>query len=439
MATVIPLTGTVYNQDKIKDMAEIVTPPYDVISPQEEDDFIRRHPNNMIHLILGKSKAGDNGTENCHTRAGRQLGKWRADGILVDDEKPAFYLTSTEFELDGKQVTRLGLTGLVALEPFEKGVVLPHERTFSKVRSERLERTKACQANLSAIFALYADNGDVFAILEKTASSEKPCMDFIDRTGQHQKMWRITGPSTCSTISGLMNDKKIFIADGHHRYETALAYQEWLRASRGDLSPDDPANHVLMYLTSTVDPGLVIRPAHRLLHGIPETGISEFTRKAGKLFDITTVGNEKSPLEETKQAFVSALETSPENTFGACLRESRIFYLLSPKPGIVDKMLAAEIPEVLRSIDVTVLTRLLLMDVLGYDRKRLDNEKMISYTSVSSDAIDFAVNGKCDIAVILNPTRMDQVKRVAEEGLIMPRKATYFYPKVITGQVLYML
>ena len=437
MAEVIPFRGILYNPEKINDFSKVITPPFDVISKKDQQNFYESHPNNIIRLILGKSGHNDTIQNNRYTRAGDQFNNWLSDGLMIQDKKPAFYLTAIDFSFENKKVTRYGVIALVRLEPFEKGVILPHEKTFSGVRSERLELMKACRANLSSIYSLYADRNHVFDLIKEAALKKGPDLNFTDAQRILHRLWRITDANLHRHVFDSMKGSKIFIADGHHRYETALQYREYLSENDPDFTEDHPANYVMMYLCSMEDPGLVILPAHRMLRGIDESRLNSSIEKAENYFDIKTISFKEETFEKAREEFISGLKSDvSKNIIGIFVKSRREFYLLTMKPNAMEKKYGDEIPESLKYIDVTVLTRLIFMEILGFDRARLDNDKLIGYSSIAEEAVAKVNAGKYDIAFILNPTKIEQVRRIAEEGLIMPRKATYFYPKIIVGQVL---
>ena len=437
MAEIIPFKGILYNPEKINDFAKVITPPFDVISKKDQKNFYESHPNNIIRLILGKSGQKDTNQNNRYTRAAEQFNNWLSDGIIIQDTKPAFYLTAIDFSFENRKVTRYGLIALIRLEPFEKGVVLPHEKTFSGVRSERLELMKACRANLSSIYSLYADRNHVFDLIKEAALNNEPDMNFTDESGTLHRLWRITDTNLHVHVFDSMKDSSIFIADGHHRYETALKYREWLSENDPDFNEAHPANYVMMYLCSMEDPGLVILPAHRMLREVDESRLNTSIEKAENYFNIKTISFKEETFEKAREKFISGLKSDvSKNIIGIYVKSRREFYLLTLKPNAMEEKFGNEIPESLKYIDVTVLTRLIFMEILGFDRARLDNDKLIGYSSIAEEAVEKVNAGKYDIAFILNPTRIEQVRRIAEEGLIMPRKATYFYPKVIVGQVL---
>jgi uncharacterized protein (DUF1015 family) len=438
MAEVIPFRGILYNTRKIQNLAEVVAPPFDVISAQEQVQFHQRHPQNIIRLTLGTITENDTPTNNRYTRAAESLNKWLSDDIIALDNEPAFYLTSVEFSFDGKRVTRYGLIALIRLEPFEKGIILPHEKTFSKVKSERLELMKACHANFSSIFSLFSDeNHQIFDELKRAASNQSADIVFTDENEQKHKLWRITDHAVHRKISDGLEDKIIFIADGHHRYETALNYRDWLSAHASNFNGNHPANYVMMYLCSMEDPGLIILPAHRLLKEVPVEKRESLIYKTKDYFDIITIPYNDNKNEENLSQFISLLKSNAsKHCIGVCMKDRPELHLLILKPDVMEDMFGDELPEVLRNIDVTVLTRLIFMEVLGFDQARLDNDQLIAYSSIAEEAINEVFAGKHDIAFILNPTSIQQVSNIANAGLIMPRKATYFYPKVITGQVM---
>jgi uncharacterized protein (DUF1015 family) len=438
MAEVIPFKGILYNTQKIGNLAQVVAPPFDVISEQEQTAFHQRHPQNIIRLTLGETSESDTPENNRYTRASQCLNQWLSEGYLSFDKVPAIYFTSVEFPFEGEWVTRYGLIALIGLEPFEKGIIVPHEKTFSKVKSERLELMKACHTNFSPIFSLFSDETtSIFDTLMRAVHDKAADIAFTEQNEQKHKLWRVTDTAIHRLVSDGLKEKKIFIADGHHRYETALNYRDWLSTMGSDLNNNHPANYVMMYLSSMEDPGLIILPAHRLLNEVPAEDRESFIRKAKEYFDIITLAYDNNRRKEDLTQFISLLKSNAsKHCIGVCMKGRPELYVLILKPGVMDNMFGYELPKALINIDVTILTRLIFMEILGFDQPRLDNERLIAYSSIEKEAVNAVVSGKHDIAFILNPTKIQQVRDIAEAGLIMPRKATYFFPKVITGQVL---
>lgn len=433
MAKIVPFRGIVYNPERVENLASVATPPYDVITPREQLAFYERHPWNIIRLILGKTSEKDTPQDNRHTRSAGFFNAWLSEGVLIRDPSPAFYMTSIDFSVHSRPITRWGLISLVALEPFEKGVVLPHEKTFSRVKSERLELMKSCHANYSPIFSLYSDSRQmVVNTLRQSCTETAPDMKFVDTYGHLHQLWRVKDAAVHRRISDFMNDKSLFIADGHHRYETALNYRQWIAERTPGFSPEHPANFIMMYLCSMEDPGLVILPAHRMVKGISPEKMDAFITAAEDCFDIS-----RFSMETGTEQWDGLLKDGGSRTrIAVVIREHPQGYLFGLKPGIMQRMFGGEMSGQLLELDVTVLTRLILMELLGLNHGQLDDESVMSYSSKTGVVLEAVKNGDCDAAFILNPTRIDQVRRIAEAGEIMPRKSTYFYPKVITGQVL---
>ncbi len=439
MAEVVPFKGVLYNPDIVPNMADVVAPPYDVISPKEQEGFYQRHPKNVIRLILGKPKATDQGQADIHLRSAEYFKEWTSENILIRDQRPAFYLTSVTFPVGDREVTRFGVIGNVRLEPFDRGIVLPHERTFSKVKSERLKLMQACHANFSPIFGLYTDGNGILAQLKTHAANQTPDMEIEDDKGLLHRLWRITAERTQAEVTGSLQDQCIYIADGHHRYETALNYRDWVRENTPDFDENHPANYVMMSLSSLNDPGMVIFPAHRLLKAVTADEQSALLEKVEQYFAVRSFST-KDGIELALSKFDASMAAGAgQNTIGLYIKDQTTLMTLTLREGVMKALFGDELPDALSDLDVSVLTRLLMMELMGFDQSRLDDATKIGYATTSKAAVTAVQDGEADIAFILNPTRIEQVQRVSQEGLIMPRKSTYFYPKVISGQVFNLL
>lgn len=440
MATVRPFRGIRYNPQKIGDYAAVTTPPYDVISPEEQNAFHARHPYNVIRLILGAAGPGDMDGDNPHSRSADYFRRWLAEGVLQQDERPSVYLKSIAYTHAGRSVTRYGLIALVGIEPFHKRIILPHERTFSKVRSERLQLMKATHCNFCPIFALYPDDGDIMGHLIRGVEGLPPEADFTDDQGHRHRLWTITGREVHQRIADAMRDRRLFIADGHHRYETALNFRTYLERTDPAFNDRHPANYVMMYLCSMSDPGLIILPAHRLIKALDRDRLDRAIDAARTYFEITGYRFGANDRQAVQSSFLKALEADREgHCFGIYSHGRPVLHRLTLKAGVMDRLYAEELDASLRSLDVSVLTRLFFMQLLGFDRQRLDNETLIGYASTAERALKAIDDHAYDAAFIINPTRIEQVQEVAQKGLIMPRKSTYFYPKVKSGLVMHTL
>ena len=438
MAKVIPFKGILYDPNKVPDLKAVITPPHDVISETEQQEYYKAHPQNMIRLILGMINPGDTEYDNRYTRAAKFFRSWIDQGILKQDKEPAFYVTETDYRLDGDVRTRFAFTALVGLESFEKGIIRPHEKTFSATNADRLKLMEASPANFSPIFSLFSDPDNViFGPLRASIQGVEPDLDFEDLTGRQHRLWRVTDQQIHKEIGRTLADRSLYIADGHHRYETALEYRNRIMSQEPRLDPNHPCNSVMMYLTSMHDPGLAIRPAHRVLCDAKRTRVEGFMNKARTYFDIETLDFDPLNREQVEKAFLSKVRTGANGiVIGVALRNGRGFYVLRLHEGVMDHLFGSEIPIPLRKLDVTAVTKLVLQEILGLNGTALDDERCIMYTSTTDTALDAIYTGKCPIALILNPTKLDQLREVSDAGLIMPRKSTYFYPKVMAGLVI---
>lgn len=437
MPKVIPLRGIRYDPACAGDPADLITPPFDVITPQQQEAFYRRSPFNMVRLILGKKTDFDTRSHNPHTRAAQTLRQWLDAGVLRRDPEPCFYLTAIDFVFEGHRFQRLGLIAAVRLSSFEAGEILPHERTFTNVKSERLALMKQCHANFSPIFSLFPDNHNLHAEFRTVSEARQPQVDFTDADSIRHRLWCIVNPVEVTAIAERLAPGPFYIADGHHRYETALNYRDGLQEKK--ILPDEhPANYVMMYLTSIGDPGLVICPAHRMLREVPFSQLSQLLDEARKYFEIDTIRFAENERGAAIADFRRRMQPRDEKpAIGFYHRAERAFHVLRlTETAVMDARYGKELPPALRNLDVTILTHLVFIELLGFDQQRLDDERLMGYTTEIREAVEAVHRGDYNAAFILNPTDIRQVCDIADQGLVMPRKATYFYPKVVTGLVI---
>jgi uncharacterized protein (DUF1015 family) len=438
MARIVPFRGILYDPKKVPDLKAVITPPHDVISVDEQQEFYERHPQNMIRLILGKVYPEDTEHDNRYTRAANFFNSWLDKGLLRQDKEPALYVTEIDYRMDGKARTRLGFIALVGLERLEKGIIRPHEETFSATNVDRFKLLEASRANFSPIFSLFSDpENEVFRSLRGGIEVLRPDLDFEDLMGYQHRFWRVRDPEIHREIGQRLADRALYIADGHHRYETALKYRNRIMSQQPMLDRNHPCNFVMMYLTSMHDPGLAIRAAHRVLCNVEGSPTEAFIHKARAYFDIEKLDFDGLSLKQIEKAFLSKVQTGANSTvIGVALRDDKGYYVLRVKKGVMDLLFGQKIPIPLRKLDVTAVTKLVLEETLGLNGTVLDDERSILYTSKVDKALYAVHTGKCPMALILNPTRLDQIQEVSDAGLIMPRKSTYFYPKVMTGFVI---
>ena len=440
MAEIAPFRGLRYHTEKPEELAGVVIPPYDVISPEEQELFYHVSPYNMIRLELGNTTSEDNGTNNPHTRAAKYLLDWQQAGVLVRDEQPALYYYELDYPFtEGLRQTRYGFICILRLQDFSSGFVRPHEKTFQAIKDERLGLMLACQANLSPVFALYSDPSMVVDHTLKLGREPMPVISFMDRAGMKHRLWRVVNPEPIHQVTRLMLDKPIYIADGHHRYETALNYRSIQRRRQGTASANAPFEYIMMYLSNLDQGGLMILPTHRLLKHLGSWEPQRFLHKASAYFDVLcyepTLPGQLKWREDLEKG-----RSAGEALFGLHWREAEAFYLLRARPEEVSSYLAAHgVDDVLRSLDVVILDQLLLRHLLELSDAFLANEHNIHFKQDLPEAVSAVQSGTYEIGFFINPTRIEQVQKVAGAGLIMPHKATYFYPKVGSGLVIYPL
>ena len=440
MAFIAPFKGLHYNPAKVANLTAVVTPPYDVIRPDERQIFAARDPHNMVHLILPQAAPGDDRFTNRYTRAAARFRQWQKDQVLVRDPAPAFYFWETDFQHAGRTLTRAGLAALVRLEPLSGGGIKPHEQTFSAVKADRLELFKASQANFSPIFSIFPDPppGRVMNLLQG-GRPESPLLAFEDTLGYVQRLYRVTDAETITEVHRAFLAMPLFIADGHHRYETSLNFQKLMKQRYPTASPEAPFNYTLMYLSNMFDPDLVILMAHRLLGG-PRMKQLEESWVMGRLKEYFEIVALPSPQEfgEAYDEFLqqTLAEVPASETAFILLGFGRKAWRLILRPGVRQTVLARQMHPALAQLDVAVLNYLIFEKILGLDAKAQDDQETCKYTSKISEAVAAVSKAEARLAFLLNPTRIEQVQEVASAGLIMPRKSTYFYPKVMTGLIL---
>jgi uncharacterized protein (DUF1015 family) len=437
MAEIAPFRGLRYNEKIFSDLAEVVTPPYDVISPDEQQVFHDRNPYNMIRLELGLSTPEDTESDNPHSRASAFIRQWEHEGILVRDAKPSVYNYELDYANGSKTIkTRKGFICVLRLEDFSAGGVRPHEKTFQAIKDERLALMLACQANLSPVFALYSDPEEKIENALASGREGEPKVSFTDRMNMIHRVWPVSNPEILDEVRKLMLGRAIFIADGHHRYETALNFRNICRKRYGGGNPNASFEYIMMYLSDMDQSGLTILPAHRMLRNLGDWAPGQFVDRAGKFFDIerfeTANGGE---LKWRKAIEKGGLDK--KTSIGFYCRQSGCVYVLTAKRDEVSAWLEANgLSGPLRTLDVAVLDRVVLRNLLELSDEFLADERNISFMHDFGEALRAVKSGRYDAGFFINPTRIEQVREVANAGLVMPHKSTYFYPKVISGLVI---
>ncbi|HPU01659.1 MAG: DUF1015 domain-containing protein [Firmicutes bacterium] len=417
MAVIVPFRGLRYNPGLVTELADVITPPYDMITATEQERLYRRSPYNMIRLEYGKSLPGDDAANNRYTRAAASFNRWLQEEALIAEDEPSFYLYRQSFALREQLFHRNGLVAALKLEPYSGKTILPHEDTLASPKKDRLELLRRCRANFSPIFGLFADPERRFAEICSRAQQGSPLFEFADREGQRHALWKVAGAQEQAELAELIAPKQIFIADGHHRYETALQFSQESgpRGGRG-------SGYVLAVLVPLEDPGLVILPFHRLLSGLGAAQRELLFEIIDKHFHFSRCG----PLEELNlAAFVGEM--------AARGRQQPAMGLLLPEGSMLlwfkEKRNAGE-------LDVSILKRLFLDPLLEGSG---DPEKHLDFTNSEEEARQAVLEGRAQAAFLLNPTPIEAVAARALRGENMPQKSTCFYPKLPSGLVIHHL
>jgi len=439
MAILAPFRGLIYNPDKITDLSRVITPPYDVISPQQQEALYARHPYNMIQLDLGKNLPGDSPTFNRYTRAARLLKGWQKEKVLVREPKPAIYLYRIHYSFPGQgRRQRTGFIALLGLEPFDSGMVRPHEKTFSGIKVDRFHLLDHCQAQFCPIFSFYEDpENQVVELLSSRAHSE-PFIDYQDDDGIRHQLWRVTDKAVLNKVQKDFQEKRVYIADGHHRYETGLAYKQAMQERVPDSPSGSPFNFTLMFLCNMHDPGLAILPTHRVLCQFSEERLAHFEKDIAEDFQVERFPFKPATRKKVKQAFLARMEEKAREgqVLGVYSAAPPTLYLLTLKGACLEGACAEDLHPLLRKLEVMILSRLVLQKVLGIKPEELDRENLIEYRHDAREAMALVESGRCRMAFLLTPPPIQQIQEVADAGLIMPRKSTFFYPKTPTGLVI---
>lgn len=439
MADIQPFAATRYSSDYEAELDQLLTPPYDVITPEMQRELYDRHPRNLVRIDFGKEELGDspNG-QNKYTRASETFNEWKRRGVLVRDPKPAIYVYEQEFDLPGRgRRKRRGFFGAVKLEGLKEGI-RAHERTFEGPKADRLKLTRATQSNISPIFCVYQDEArESDAILARAGEGQPAAECAID--GIIHRLWIMDDPKEVVALQNALNDKRLFIADGHHRYETALNYRAEMHEQHGE-SEDKPWDSTLMFLANTYDEGLEILPTHRVLTPELSAGIdtARVITELRNHFDVRELEVPDSP-EKAAARIMPELEAAGEKapSFAILLAPRRVL-LASLKPGadpaelIPDKDVHPEV----KKLDVTLLHRYLIGRLwLGEGAPEPGHDDIL-YIKDAAQAVSMVMGEGYEAGFLLNPTKMDQVCEIAGLGMRMPQKSTYFYPKIITGMVI---
>jgi uncharacterized protein (DUF1015 family) len=445
---IAPFRGVVYGKSELETKGEFLfSPPYDVLTQSQRTDYLTSHEHNFLHIDLGEVSPDDPEPMSWHTRAASTLSSWLTSGVLVRREQPSMILMDTEWKhpLSGRRLTRHGLICLMRLEELDReGKVRPHEKTFSYHKLERLDLMEKTEAQLSPVFGFFPDPDDKILKSMFDLVSGAPDLTVNERGGLTHHITYLQNNSSLENLINELSATTVYIADGHHRYETSLRYKANVLAQLAkngqEPAPNSAINYIMMYLCSMSDPGLCVLPTHRVL-SCCDLSNDEILKALEHYADVKAFPIPKGgPSEGALNELIKKMgrdDAKGLTVFGLCLRETDTYYFLKIKEKVKHKLIKAK-PEdkYLIGLDVSILTNIILQEALGYTEGDLDDPKCISYFSSIPEAVAAVNRNGNRAAFILNATSLEEIIKVAEEGVTMPRKATYFYPKVSSGVVL---
>jgi uncharacterized protein (DUF1015 family) len=433
LAEVRPFRGVRYKEGLAGELADIICPPYDVITPRLQQELYHRSPYNFVRIEAGRELPQDTGTDNKYTRAAATLKQWLDEGVLAADPAPAVYLHDHYFSYQGKERRRRSIIAGVRMEEWDKRVVRPHEGTLAEHRGDRFSLLWALETNTSPILALFQDRGGRVASLLARAGEGRPIIDFSGAGERHQ-LRAVTRPEIISQLSGCFTDWPLYIADGHHRYESALAFRRERRAGSSS-SGDEAYNFVMMALVDFADPGVLILPPHRLVGGIPKTALSRLAARLRSLFDIEELPLDAPDVWAKVDRVLAAGDEVRLCLFG--LKEDRLLILKLRDFATASRMMPYFHSELYKKLDVSVLDHVILEEFLGLGSG--GEGAIIDFSYDGREAVRRVQEQEYQLAFLLRPIKPEVIRAVADADDRMPRKSTYFYPKAPAGLVLHKL
>jgi uncharacterized protein (DUF1015 family) len=433
VARIYPFRGYRYNVEKIGDLAAVVSPPYDVISDELRRELHRRHPRNVIRLILGEDRADDHGGENRYLRARRYFQEWEGTGILLRESDPVFYVYEQQYPWKrGEWRVRIGLIAAVGLEEYETGLIFPHEQTMPGPKADRLRLMQALPVNLEQIFCFYPGASQPIYDRLHSAMQTHPLGDFADGAGVRHRLWVLRDSEAIADLVMTFRDRPLFIADGHHRYETALAFRKEMRQADAGERLEKAYHFAMMTLVSVEDAGLTVLPTHRLIR-------ASWGRPSG---EILTVLEPHFDLEERMlgeggggiQKYLEEIEERGRHghVFGLYTGGGTFTVLTLKDPRMVERLAEPGRARLLPALDVVILEHLILRGLLG-----LEDPDSISFTQDEEVALHEVRQRRAAAAFFLNPTPVAQIMATVRTGERLPAKTTYFYPKLLSGLVFF--
>jgi uncharacterized protein (DUF1015 family) len=436
MAEIAPFRGILYDPSRVAP-SRVLAPPYDVLDDEERAAHAAFDPHNCVRLILPEAEPAAGNGDAKYEAARDTLSAWLDEGVLRRDERPALYRyhqTFTSPELGNRPVTRRGLIAAVRLHRFDERIILPHERTLSGPKVDRLKLMDATRAHFSQIFTLYSDPSGETDRAFASAEREPPYLDGVTAEGTRHQVWRVSDAETAGRIARLLAPLRLYIADGHHRYETMLALRDrFRRRAGGELPSRSAAEFGTLFLCNMDDPGLVVLPIHRLVFGLADFAPDRFLEQVRSWFEVRPLPGAARDPGAVRAALADASRVRPSFVAGFPGRDP---VLLSLQTSVDRPQLGLTGSPAVAGLDVTVLHQVVLERVLGIDRAAQEAQKNLRYLKDTASALERIAAGDGQVGFLMNPTRVDQVVAVADAGEFMPQKSTFFYPKIASGVVI---
>jgi uncharacterized protein (DUF1015 family) len=440
MAEIFPFHAYRYNPERVK-LADVATQPYDKITPAMQERYATLSPNNLIAVEKGKPSPKDSPADNVYTRAEQALERWIRDGILRRDSRPGIYVYFQDYTVPGttERRTRKGFIALGRLEDYAAGVVFRHELTHTGPKADRLELLRHTHTHTGQLFMLYSDpQRRIDDLIDRIASRSQP-NEVVDEYGVVHHIWPEFEPKVIGEILRAMAPQKLVIADGHHRYETALAYRDERRATADGRDRDAPFEKTMMTFFNTYGEGLLILPTHRLVSGLPSLDLNSFRKKISSLFDQEDYAfGSQAARTAAYERFERDLKASGERGGAFGMYAGGSFTLLRLRRDADLRKLMPDSSDAQRQLDVVLLHRVLL-EGLGITTAAVTAEQNVSYEREMGAALDAVDQKRAQISFLLNPVRVQQVMEIALAGEVLPQKSTDFYPKLLSGLTLYRL
>jgi uncharacterized protein (DUF1015 family) len=439
-----PFCAHHYNPLKIDNIGACLTQPYDVISPEQQEKYYRQHEYNFIRLILGKTGTSDNEHTNQYFRARDYMKKWCAKDIIHKTARASFWIYEQEFDLPGSGKRKVkGFIGNVRLRNYDEMKILPHEKVLQGPLEDRIKLTKITNTQFEYIWGIYQDKGFVIDEILDECEQESPIIDYLENTvSVRHKLWRLVDPAKCELIHETMNQCKIYIADGHHRYQTMLHIRDEYRKRYPDTEPDAPWEFIMMFLVNTEHEGLTILPTHRALYNLSLDNWDKIIHEIEEHFHVKRYTWENHNEEDVRKKWLEHIQSNGEgeHKFGLYIAYQKCYFLLTLKDSeAYEELVKLDRSSEWKRLDVNIVNYLLFKKILGISEEQLAMNTNIRYIVDPHEAVASVENGDSQAVVILNSTKLSDVIAISNNKEVMPRKSTYFYPKPVSGLVMYSM